>query len=59
MPTSLTAAEQVSLLKWLDTVAEPRVEQYMQLLSMINGHTPEKPTVPAFEWFAESLRAHR
>ncbi|MRH92921.1 MerR family transcriptional regulator [Nocardia sp. SYP-A9097] len=59
VPTDLPATEQVSLLAWLDTVTEPRIERYWQLLSLINGHTPDEPSVPAFKWFAEALSAHR
>ncbi|MFE3989932.1 MerR family transcriptional regulator [Nocardia tengchongensis] len=59
VPADLPAAEQVSLLAWLDTVTEPRIERYWQLLSLIHGRTPEEPSVPAFRWFADGLRAHR
>ncbi|MFJ9371710.1 MerR family transcriptional regulator [Nocardia sp. NPDC101769] len=59
VPTDLPAAERVSLLAWLDTVVEPRVERYWQLLSLINGHAPEEPSVPAFRWFAQALSVHR
>jgi hypothetical protein len=58
VPAKLPASEQISLLAWLDTVAEPRVERYWQLLSLINGRTPDEPAVPAFSWLAAALRAH-
>jgi DNA-binding transcriptional MerR regulator len=59
VPADLPAAEVVSLVEWLDTVAEPRVERYWQLLSLVNGRAPAPPAVPAFAWLAAALRAHR
>ncbi|MBW0091066.1 MerR family transcriptional regulator [Pseudonocardia sp. KRD-184] len=38
--------------------ADRRVERYWALLGVLNGWDPFPPTVPAFEWFAEALRAH-
>jgi hypothetical protein len=51
--------ELAELVAWLDVVAEPRIERYWQLLSVINGRTPEASTVPAFQWLLAALRAHR
>lgn len=59
VPANLPAPEQSSLLAWLDTVTEPRVERYWQLLSLINGHPPDKPSVPSFKWLAAAINAHR
>ncbi|MEO6085940.1 MAG: MerR family transcriptional regulator [Umezawaea sp.] len=59
VPVDCSAVETAELVAWLDTVAEPRVERYWQLLSVINGRTPEAPTVPAFQWLLAALRAHR
>jgi hypothetical protein len=56
---NLPSHEQSSLLEWLDTVTEPRVERYWQLLSLIHGQVPANPSVPAFQWLAEAVNAHR
>ncbi|WP_460724304.1 helix-turn-helix domain-containing protein [Nocardia heshunensis] len=59
VPTDLPGTEQISLVAWLDTVTDPRIERYWQLLSLLNGHTPEEPSLPAFQWFTDALIAHR
>ncbi|MFD0579408.1 hypothetical protein [Dactylosporangium darangshiense] len=40
-------------------VADPRIERYWQLLSIINGTEAGPPTVPAFAWLLAAIRAHR
>lgn len=59
VPQDLPWDESRSLSEWLDMVAEPRVERYWALLSMVNGRTPGEPSVPAFHWLAAALRVHR
>ncbi|WP_019926383.1 MerR family transcriptional regulator [Nocardia sp. BMG111209] len=59
VPSDLGDTESQALLEWLNLVAEPRVERYWQLLSLINDHPPAPPSVPAFTWLAAALRAHR
>ncbi|MEE6258266.1 helix-turn-helix domain-containing protein [Plantactinospora sonchi] len=59
VPTDLTGAEVTELLAWLDTVTQPRVERYWQLLDLVAGRTPPPPAVPALGWLAAALRAHR
>jgi DNA-binding transcriptional MerR regulator len=59
VPTDLGDTESPALLEWLDLVAEPRVERYWELLSLINNRPPGPPTVPAFAWLAAALRTHR
>lgn len=59
VPADLDESESRALLDWLDAVAEPRVERYWELLSLINDRTPAPPSVPAFTWLAAALRAHR
>ncbi|RKR91926.1 DNA-binding transcriptional MerR regulator [Micromonospora pisi] len=59
VPADLVEEEVADLLKWLETVAEPRVERYWELLSLINGQTPPPAAVPAFTWLIAAMRAHR
>ncbi|WP_433709411.1 MerR family transcriptional regulator [Nocardia sp. CA-084685] len=59
VPTDLDDTESQALLEWLDLVAEPRVERYWELLSLINNRPPAPPSVPAFTWLAAALRTHR
>lgn len=59
VPANLAELESVSLLAWLETVAESRVGRYWQLLSLISDRTPEEPSVPAFQWVATALEAQR
>jgi DNA-binding transcriptional MerR regulator len=37
---------------------DPRVEQYWQLLAVINGWPPPPSLAPVFAWFAEALQRH-
>ncbi|MEO3745118.1 MerR family transcriptional regulator [Plantactinospora sp. B5E13] len=59
VPTDLSGVEVADLLAWLDTVTQPGVERYWQLLDLVEGRTPPPPAVPAFAWLADALRAHR
>ncbi|MEV6033963.1 MerR family transcriptional regulator [Nonomuraea sp. NPDC052116] len=59
VPDDLPAEETAALIMWLDMVAEPRVERYWQLLSILKGQKPSPPAVPAFAWVLAALRAHR
>ncbi|MEU6782090.1 MerR family transcriptional regulator [Nonomuraea angiospora] len=59
VPEDLPAEESAALIRWLDMVAQPRVERYWQLLSILKGHKPSPPAVPAFAWVLAALRAHR
>ncbi|MEV5553422.1 MerR family transcriptional regulator [Nonomuraea wenchangensis] len=59
IPDDLPAQEIAALITWLEMVAEPRVERYWQLLSLIKGQEPSPPAVPAFRWVLAALRAHR
>ncbi|MEU7631334.1 MerR family transcriptional regulator [Nocardia sp. NPDC049220] len=59
VPADLADTESRALLEWLDLVAEPRVERYWQLLSLINDRPPGPPSVPVFAWLAAAVRAHR
>ncbi|MFI9839196.1 MerR family transcriptional regulator [Nonomuraea sp. NPDC051941] len=59
IPDDLPAEETAALIMWLDMVAEPRVERYWHLLSILKGQKPSPPAVPAFAWVLAALRAHR
>ncbi|GAA5065619.1 hypothetical protein HNP84_006811 [Thermocatellispora tengchongensis] len=59
IPDDLPAEETAALITWLEMVAEPRVERYWQLLSILKGEKPSPPAVPAFAWLLATLRAHR
>ncbi|TDD38733.1 MerR family transcriptional regulator [Nonomuraea terrae] len=59
VPAGLPAEETASLISWLGMVAEPRVERYWQLLSVLNGRPPAPPAVPAFRWLLAAVVAHR
>ncbi|MQY22691.1 MerR family transcriptional regulator [Nocardia macrotermitis] len=59
VPTDLGPTETAALLEWLDLVAEPRVERYWELLSLIDDRPLGQRAVPAFAWLAEAVRAHR
>lgn len=59
VPSDLGASESRALLEWLGLVAQPRVERYWELVSLINNRSPEPRSVPAFAWLAAALRAHR
>jgi hypothetical protein len=45
------------LAELLGTFTDARAERYWQLLAVINGWPARAPTVPAWEWFGEALRA--
>ncbi|WP_218026060.1 hypothetical protein [Nocardia miyunensis] len=59
VPADLGVADTAALLEWLDLVAEPRVERYWELLSLIDDRPPGPRAVPAFVWLANAIRAHR
>lgn len=59
VPADLADTEAQALLDWLDLVAEPRVERYWELLTLLNNRPPEPRSVPAFTWLAAALHAHR
>ncbi|MBY8859295.1 MerR family transcriptional regulator [Nocardia sp. CA2R105] len=59
VPAGLGATDTAALLEWLDLVAEPRVERYWELLSLIDGRPLGPRAVPAFAWLADAVRAHR
>jgi DNA-binding transcriptional MerR regulator len=45
------------LLTWLETANDPRREQYLRLLSVINGWPAPESLAPAFDWSIQALRA--
>jgi DNA-binding transcriptional MerR regulator len=45
------------LLTRLETVNDPRREQYLQLLAVINGWSAPESLAPALDWFIRALRA--
>ncbi|WP_307848639.1 helix-turn-helix domain-containing protein [Microbispora oryzae] len=50
--------ERGELRRWLETVADPQVERYWQLIAVLNGREPAPPTMPAFTWLIAALHAH-
>ncbi|MFD5831009.1 MerR family transcriptional regulator [Lentzea sp. NPDC060358] len=51
--------ERRDLCRWLETVADARMERYWELLAALHGEqSPESPAVPAFRWVLAALRAH-
>ncbi|WP_214108143.1 helix-turn-helix domain-containing protein [Acrocarpospora catenulata] len=50
--------ERSELHRWLETVADPRVERYWQLIAVLNGHEPSPSAMPAFTWLIAAVRAH-
>ncbi|HEX7302747.1 MerR family transcriptional regulator [Lentzea sp.] len=53
--------EHRDLCRWLDTVADARMERYWELLAALHGEQPPEPSpsaVPAFRWVLAALRAH-
>ncbi|GAB3148648.1 MerR family transcriptional regulator [Microbispora hainanensis] len=52
------AAERDELRRWLETVADARVERYWELMAVLNGRAPAPPAVPAFTWLVAAMRAH-
>jgi DNA-binding transcriptional MerR regulator len=59
VPVDFPAAEVAPLTDWLEMVADQQIERYWQLLSVVNERVPDEPTVPAFQWLLDALRAHR
>jgi hypothetical protein len=45
------------LLTRLETANDPRREQYLQLLAVINGWSAPDSLAPALDWFIHALRA--
>ncbi|WP_109524553.1 MerR family transcriptional regulator [Nocardia aurea] len=45
------------LLTRLETANDPRREQYLQSLAVINGWPPPESTAPALDWLIQALRA--
>ena len=45
------------LAELLGTFTDRRAERYWQLLAIVNGWPERPPTVPAWEWLVEALRA--
>ena len=45
------------LLTRLETANDPRREQYLQLLAVINGWSAPESLTPALDWFIQALRA--
>jgi len=54
----LPSAERDELRRWLETVADARVERYWELIAVLNGREPAPPAVPAFTWLIAAMRAH-
>ena len=59
VPADLGATDTAALREWLDLVAEPRIERYWELLSLIDGRPLGVRAVPAFAWLADAVRVHR
>jgi DNA-binding transcriptional MerR regulator len=58
VPPELDAAGRDELAGTIAAFTDRRVERYWQLLGILNGWEPRPPTVPAFEWLIDALRAH-
>ncbi|MEV6768937.1 MerR family transcriptional regulator [Nocardia sp. NPDC051030] len=58
LPPNLSENESISLLAWLETVTNPKIERYWQLLNQANGRPPQEPTIPAFQWLTTALSFH-
>ncbi|GII26697.1 helix-turn-helix domain-containing protein [Planotetraspora mira] len=54
----LPAPGRAELRRWLEPLADARVERYWQLLDAVNGRVPSPPAVPAVEWVVDALRVH-
>ena len=50
------AAYRASLLDVIETFSDRRAERYWQLLAIMNGWPAAPSTIPAWEWFAATLR---
>ncbi|MEV0568210.1 hypothetical protein [Dactylosporangium sp. NPDC050588] len=57
VPADLPADETAAFVRWLELVADPRVERYWQLLAVLHGTDPGPPAVPAYAWLLDALRA--
>lgn len=57
VPAETSAEERARLADVLATFSDRRVERYWALLGRINGWPERPPSVPAFEWVIEALRA--
>jgi DNA-binding transcriptional MerR regulator len=53
----LDPARRAEIADVLATFSDRRVERYWQLLGVLNGWPERPPTIPAFEWVIEALRA--
>ncbi len=49
--------ERIALRAQLETFTDERVERYWQLSGVLNGRPPLPPTVPAYRWLIDTLRA--
>ncbi|WP_185949831.1 hypothetical protein [Microbispora sp. KK1-11] len=54
----MQADERGELRRWLETVADARVERYWQLIAVLNGREPAPSAMPAFTWLIAAIRAH-
>ncbi|MEV4132195.1 hypothetical protein AB0J72_08515 [Dactylosporangium sp. NPDC049742] len=57
VPADLPAEERAAFVRWLELVADPRVERYWQLLAVLHGTDPGPAAVPAYAWLLDALRA--
>jgi DNA-binding transcriptional MerR regulator len=56
---ALPAARQQELHRWLQDMADARLERYWQLLAALHGQSASPSVVPAFDWALAASRAHR
>jgi hypothetical protein len=56
VPSDLSAVEVDALVTWLETVTDPRIERYWQLLSVLNATAPGASAAPAFAWLLAATR---
>ncbi|MEV4293230.1 MerR family transcriptional regulator [Microbispora rosea] len=54
----LPSDERDELRRWLETVADARVERYWELIAVLNGREPAPPAMPALSWLLAAMRAH-
>lgn len=59
VPPATGAAARAELADRIATFTDPRVERYWRLIGTLNGWDPFPPTVPAFQWLVDALRASR
>ncbi|ALG15117.1 MerR family transcriptional regulator [Kibdelosporangium phytohabitans] len=57
IPADMATEQRRALADTIATFSDRRVERYWSLLGTINGWPQHPPAVPAFEWFADALRA--